>query len=134
MRWDHQIYCVGTSHGKSAWDCIWFSLTHFQSHTEVNFITQEGEGSPNLVCTKKLYGRRVFRSLTYFYFSIGRLSFSNPKGYRPDIYVRVGSCCIFQKYSSCGARVRFHLPFIYCCQGTIFSVFSSLFLSLSKLP
>ena len=57
-----QICCVGNSHGKPAWDCIWVALTKFRSHrgqlcefhhiNRVTTITREGDelGSPNSVC------------------------------------------------------------------------------------
>ena len=31
-RWDYQIWCVCTSHGKAAWECMWVTLTYFQGH------------------------------------------------------------------------------------------------------
>ena len=30
MDYDHQIWYVGTSHEKPAWDCMWTTMTHFQ--------------------------------------------------------------------------------------------------------
>ena len=47
------VYIPLESHWKPAWDRIWVSLTVFQGHASVNFITWEGDelGWPNLVYT-----------------------------------------------------------------------------------
>ena len=64
MSWDHQVWYVGTSHGKPALDCISVTLTHFQGHRgqvcesmihhkhDITTIARKCDpGSSNFLCT-----------------------------------------------------------------------------------